>query len=136
MQGQTMTNVIWKSHKNSAQHEKNYLIVESIGWQVRVQPHLWSPPTDIFEIENTYVIKVEIAGMHQQEFSIQLEENYLIISGNRHDNHERRAYHQMEVRFGEFSTVVTIPGPIDSDKASAEYDDGFLIVKLPKAGMD
>jgi HSP20 family protein len=131
-----MTNVIWKSQKNTDQPDKTFLIVESIGWQVRVQPHLWSPPTDIFEIENSYVIRVEIAGMHHQEFSIQLEDNYLIISGIRHDKHERRAYHQMEVRFGEFSTVVAIPGPVNTEKASAEYDDGYLIVNLPKAGIN
>lgn len=131
-----MTTVIWKSHKSSDQPEKPFMIVEAIGWQVRMQSHIWSPPTDIFEIETGYVVRVEVAGMHQQDFSIQLEENYLIISGTRHDKSERRAYHQMEVRFGEFSTTVAIPGPVQAEKASAEYNDGFLIVSLPKAATN
>lgn len=131
-----MTTVIWKSHKSSDQPEKPIMIVEAIGWQVRMQSHIWSPPTDIFEIETGYVVRVEVAGMHQQDFSIQLEENYLIISGTRHDKSERRAYHQMEVRFGEFSTTVAIPGPVQAEKASAEYNDGFLIVSLPKAATN
>ena len=131
-----MTNVIWKSHKHSEQPEKPHMVVEAIGWQVRMQSHVWSPPTDIFEIEKSYVIRVEISGMHKQDFSIQLEDNFLIIRGTRHDKPERRAYHQMEVRFGEFRTVVAIPGPVLAENAVAEYDDGFLIVNLPKAEKD
>jgi HSP20 family protein len=127
-----MTTVNWKTHKSPEQHDKPYLIVEALGWHVRMQSHTWSPPTDIFEVESSYIVRVEVAGMRQQDFSIKLEENYLIISGTRHDRPERRAYHQMEVRYGEFSTIVTIPGPVEAEEASAEYDDGFLIVTLPK----
>jgi HSP20 family protein len=97
-----------------------------------MQSHAWSPPTDLFEIEKDYVVRVEVAGMHQQDLSIQLEDNYLIISGTRHEKPTRHAYHQMEIRFGEFSTIVAIPGPVSAEKASAEYNDGFLIVNLPK----
>jgi HSP20 family protein len=128
-----MSAVIRKTHQGSAQPEKQRMIIEAMGWQVRMQSHVWSPPTDLYEIETGYVVRVEIAGMRLQDFSVQLDDNYLVISGSRPDKPERRAYHQMEVRFGEFSTVVAIPGPIDSELASAEYDDGFLVVSLPKA---
>ena len=131
-----MTQVIWKSQKNSDQPEKSFMIVEAIGWQVRIQSHIWSPPTDIFEFENSFVVRVEIAGMHRQDFNIQFEGNYLIIWGTRRDKPDRRAYHQMEVRYGEFSTVVAIPGPVLADQANAEYNDGFLIVTLPKPGLE
>ena len=127
-----MTTVVWKSQKRSDQPDKPHKIIEAIGWQVRVQSHIWSPPTDVYEIETAYVFRVEVAGMHYQDFSIQLEDNYLIISGTRPDKPERRAYYQMEVRFGEFSTVVAVPGPVETENASAEYNDGFLIVTIPK----
>jgi HSP20 family protein len=127
-----MTTVIWKSHKSTDQPERPFRIIEALGWQVRMQSHAWSPPTDLFEIEKGYVVRVEVAGMHQQDFSIQLEDNYLIISGTRNEKPTRHAYHQMEIRFGEFSTIVAIPGPVSAEKASAEYNDGFLIVNLPK----
>ena len=61
-----------------------------------------------------------------------LENNTLLISGSRPDLPERRAYHQMEIRFGKFSTAIDIPGPVNVDDAFAEYKDGFLLVKLPK----
>jgi HSP20 family protein len=130
--GNLMTAVTRKPHQASALPEKRRMLIDAIGWQVHMQPHTWSPPTDLFELETAYVVRMEIAGMRLADFSVQLEDNYLSISGTRYDKPERRAYHQMEVRFGEFTTVVAIPGPVDTESASAEYDDGFLVVILPK----
>jgi HSP20 family protein len=122
-----------KAGRGGAMAERRRMLVETIGWQVRVQHHVWSPPTDLFETQSDYVVRVEVAGMREQDFSVTLEHNYLTISGNRVEPHERRAYHQMEVRFGEFSTVVALPGPVDIKVSRAEYEDGFLTVILPKA---
>ena len=127
-----MPTVFWKSQRRSIHTDKPFRIVEAVGWQVRAQSHVWSPPTDIFEREGCYVVRVEIAGMEQQNFSLQVDDNFLLISGTRLEKPERHAYHQMEIRFGEFSTIVPIPGPVDQEVASAEYNDGFLIIILPK----
>lgn len=122
-----------KPGRGGAVAERRRMLVETIGWQVRVQHHIWSPPTDLFETQSAYIVRVEVAGMREQDFSVVLEHNYLTISGSRNEPHERRAYHQMEVRFGEFSTVADLPGPIDIKASRAEYEDGFLTVTLPKA---
>jgi HSP20 family protein len=128
-----MTTVIWKSDQGSEPPEKRRMLIEAVGWQVRAQSHIWSPPTDVFETKSAYIVRVEVAGMRQQDFSVQIENSFLKISGVRADKPERGAYHQMEVRFGEFSSIVAIPGPVDIDTSSAEYEDGFLTVILPKA---
>lgn len=128
-----MATVILQAHGGHEQPERRRMIVEAVGWQVRMQSHAWSPPTDLIENEQAYIIRVEVAGMRQQDFNVVLENNFLTISGTRPDAPERRAYHQMEVRFGEFSTTVAIPGPVEAEKSTAEYEDGFLIVTLLKA---
>jgi HSP20 family protein len=130
-----MTTVILKADPGSARPSpaRRRVIVETISWHAHAQSHVWSPPTDLYETENAYVVRVEIAGMHRRDFSVVLENNFLTISASRPDTPERRAYHQMEVRFGEFSTVVAVPGTVDADASSAEYEDGFLVVTLPKA---
>jgi HSP20 family protein len=71
--------------------------------------------------------------MRESDFEVVFEDGLLLITGIRPDVAERRAYHQMEIRFGKFSTAVMIPGPVDLDQSKAEYRDGFLSVKLPKA---
>ena len=131
-----MTTVIWQADPGSARHlpERRRIIVETISWHLRTQSHVWSPPTDLYESEAGYVVRVEIAGMRGRDFSVLLDNNFLTISATRPDTPERRAYHQMEVRFGEFSTVVALPGMVDAETSTAEYEDGFLIVTLPKVG--
>jgi HSP20 family protein len=102
-------------------------------WRLVSRPHVWRPPTDVFETEDAVVVRVEIAGMHDAEFSVSLDERYLVVSGVRPDQPERRAYHQMEIRFGEFRTEVELPSAIDAQSVDAEYRDGFLRLVLPKA---
>jgi HSP20 family protein len=104
-------------------------ILRAVGWNVR---STWSPPTDVYETEESCVIKLEIAGMRDEDFEVAFENNILTISGNRPDLTERRAYHQMELRFGKFEIAVEIPMAVDIEKATAKYQDGFLIIVLPK----
>jgi HSP20 family protein len=105
-------------------------VLHAVSWHVRSS--VWSPPTDEYETDDAYIVRVEIAGMREGNFDISIENNTLLISGTRPDASERRAYHQMEIRFGKFSTAVHLPAPVDVDKASAEYEDGILTVILPK----
>ena len=109
-------------------------IVQAVHWQVNLNANLWSPPTDLYETEGEYVVRVEVAGMRDVDIEVTVENHILVISGVRPDLPERRAYHQMEIRFGKFTTAVGLPGPVDLDQARAEYDDGFLIVILPRKG--
>lgn len=98
-----------------------------------MRPHLWRPSTDVIEIEDRYIIRVEVAGMNEADFSISMDQNILTVRGTRADSGERKAFHQMEIHFGEFITQVELPANIERDQAQAEYIDGFLRISLPKA---
>jgi HSP20 family protein len=115
----------------SAITETRREILHSISWHVRSS--VWSPPTDVYETEEKYVIKIEIAGMRDDDFEVAFENQILMIAGYRSDLNERRAYHQMEIRFGRFELAVEIPISVDMEKATAEYRDGFLTIVLPKS---
>ncbi len=110
--------------------DKRREIIHAVNWQVL--PTVWSPPTDVYETDNEYVVRVEVAGMREADFEVTLEDGHLFINGIRPDVLERRAYHQMEIRFGKFFTAISIPGPVDLEKSEAEYKNGFLTVVLPK----
>jgi HSP20 family protein len=71
--------------------------------------------------------------MRESDFTISLVERSLTIRGIRQDTPERRAYHQMEIPFGEFSTEIELPYMIIPDKVEAIYRDGFLRISLPIA---
>ncbi len=105
-------------------------ILHAVSWQVRSS--VWSPPTDGYETEDAFVVRVEIAGMREDDFEVVLDNNVLLITGARPDLPGRRAYHQMEIRFGKFATAIDIPEAANAEDAVAQYKDGFLVVTLPK----
>ncbi|MDH5506222.1 MAG: Hsp20/alpha crystallin family protein [Anaerolineae bacterium] len=94
--------------------------------------HIWQPPTDVYETAESIIVRAEIAGMAEAEFTISLENRILMIYGRRTDSTGSRAYHQMEIRFGEFMSVVELAAPVIAEEISAEYQDGFLHVNIPK----
>ncbi|MCJ7432909.1 MAG: Hsp20/alpha crystallin family protein, partial [Anaerolineales bacterium] len=110
-----MPTVVRKSSVNSFEARRE--ILHAVSWQV--QSSIWSPPTDVYETDDAYAVRVEIAGMHEDDFEVAMENNTLLISGYRPDMLERRAYHQMEIRFGKFATAIGLPNPVDIDHAVA-----------------
>lgn len=98
----------------------------------------WRPPTDVYETDDCVVVKVEIAGMEEGEFTISLSDRDMTITGVRHDPVAKTqgstlSYQQMEIRYGDFETEVYLPWAIVEDEIEATYEDGFLKVVLPKA---
>ena len=108
-------------------------ILHAISWQVRST--VWSPPTDVYETEENFIVRVEIAGMRDEDFEVTFEDRRLVIAGNRPDFGGRRAYHQMEILSGHFEIDVEISVNVDVVGSTAEYKDGFLTINLPKASI-
>ena len=112
--------------------DENEKTIGVFHYRIGSRSHKWRPPTDVYENQDAIIVRVEIAGMRDSDFSITLNDRVLIIEGVRPDRSERRAYHQMEIRFGEFKTEVLLHVPVDSQDIQAEYMDGILRLVLPK----
>ena len=128
-----MKDVVYQWFSPQQPSSKKPRLVISTGfesWTSKV--HIWEPPTDLIEIQDAYIVRVEIAGMRDAEFVISIEKRSLIISGIREMPDDSGAYHRLEIPSGEFITGVDLPGPVDYEKIEAEYSDGFLRIVLPK----
>jgi len=106
---------------------------DSTQWRLTIRTPLWRPPTDVFETDDEIIVRVEIAGMREESFSIELDGRILSIHGTRPDSPAGRAYHQMEIRFGEFSIDLELPLVVVAQNVQAVYQNGFLVVSLPKS---
>lgn len=106
--------------------------VASQRWVAARQHKAWRPPTDVYETDDCVVVKVEIAGMEDEDLRISLDGKQLIISGMRHDPASKLGYQQMEILYGHFETDVHLARAIEEDKIEATYQNGFLVVRLPK----
>ena len=109
-------------------------VIHAISWQVSA--NIWRPPTDVYETADAFVVKVEVAGMREEDFEVGIENNILMISGIRPTLNERCAYYQMEIRSGKFEIAVEIPAPIKEELSAADYKDGFLMINLPKVDQN
>jgi len=105
-------------------------VYNSVTWHVR--PNVWRPPTDVYETKDNVVVKMEVAGMRDEDLEVVVQDKLLLISGSRSDSTERKAYHQMEIPFGKFSVGIELSVRVDTDNATAEYKDGFLTIQFPK----
>ena len=106
---------------------------EGQRWRGLNHPRVWRPLTDVYENEEAIVVRIEIGGMREEDFSVYLDEYRLIIAGNRVDIPERRAFYQLEIPYGEFSVEVELPIPVATQGIEAVYRDGILKIVLPKA---
>jgi HSP20 family protein len=120
------------------QAEMDRLYQEMIApgrWVVVRHTHVWRPPTDVVETDEDVIVRVEVAGMKESDFNISLSERLLAITGVRYDPRAKVAYHQMEIRYGEFRTEIYLHWQVEQDKITANYADGFLHVTLPKVAV-
>ena len=95
----------------------------------------WLKPTvDIAETEKEYVISVEIPGVEEKDFTLDLSDGTLTIRGEKRQEKEEKEmnYYRMERSYGSFMRVVSLPEDVDQEKISAGYANGVLKVKLPR----
>ena len=94
----------------------------------------WKPPTDIYETADALVVYMDIAGMRSEDFTVQYVDGVLIIAGERTARrHEGKPhYHAMEVQVGPFERRFRLPVPVDPESIRANYEQGFLEVRLAK----
>jgi HSP20 family protein len=104
-----------------------------LNLEITPHSHAWHPPTDLFENESGFVIRVEIAGMYENDFAIHCDRNMLLVLGKRQIFDSNCAYHRMEIAYGEFSARVSLPDDANISLATAEYENGFLTINVPRS---
>jgi HSP20 family protein len=133
-----MTLVKWEPFRDlmAMQDRMTRLIDETLSriWKEEVTRGVWSPPVDILERGNEVVLKIDLPEVSQNEIDIRVEENTLIIQGERKfikDTPDEN-YIQIERPYGTFRRTFSIPGTIDHEGIKASYKDGVLRVILPR----
>jgi HSP20 family protein len=96
----------------------------------------WRPPVDTHETPEAILVKIELAGMREDNIDVTLYDNALVVSGLRADDDEHDegiCYHEAQVRYGPFRAEILLPTEVRADAVEASYVSGFLRVRLPKA---
>ncbi len=98
---------------------------------------IWAPPVSVAETADELIFTAELPGLSENDVSIEIENDVLTISGEkteeRTEGEEERNYHLWERSYGSFRRSFTIPRAVNSAEASADFENGVLEIRLPKA---
>ena len=96
----------------------------------------FAPPVDVCELESSYELRMEIAGVDPATVDIQAADDgrTVTISGLRQASPvaRRGRFLNLEIQYGDFVRRIVLPEIVDSEAAKAAYRDGFLVIELPK----
>jgi HSP20 family protein len=98
-----------------------------------VQPR-WRPAADVAETASTIDVTVDLAGVDEDDFEVQLFENGLVVEGRRQlpSCGEDAVYHAAGIRQGLFRLELPLPARVEPERVEARYERGLLHVTLPK----
>lgn len=92
--------------------------------------------TDIKEVDNQYVLDIEMPGFNKKDISVELNDGYLTISGNKSTNNDEKDSKGNIIRqerySGSYSRSFYVGDSIKKEDIKANYDNGELKIYLPK----
>ena len=120
------------------QERLNQLLEDRLAPE-RLEPTLpasggWTPLADAYETADAFVIQLELPGIGEDDVEVLLEENRLIVRGERQCLRGERPDHfyRMERSQGPFQRILHLPEGVDASQMRAHYEDGLLRVDVPK----
>ncbi|QTA87713.1 Hsp20/alpha crystallin family protein [Desulfonema magnum] len=110
----------------------------SINPMFRISERVWKPQMDIYETPEEIFILAEISGVKKEELEIEVSTKAVKIYGRRAElpRVENATYRLAEIQYGKFERILFLPAPIDTEKVTASYSDGFLKLRIAKLRYD
>lgn len=94
----------------------------------------WIPPVDISETDEELFIRTEVPGIATRDLEITITGTSLTIAGKKEEREEteQEDFYRCERRFGAFRRVVELPDSADSERISADSDNGVVTIRVAK----
>lgn len=94
----------------------------------------WRPAVDVYEVDGVLNIVAELAGVHEDQIRVALDEDILRIRGERApvSDDPKRLVHEIGIQYGPFAADIYLPYSVDHESVEALYENGMLQVRLRK----
>lgn len=93
------------------------------------------PPVDVIEDATSITLLADLPGVPRDKLNLQLESDSLTIEGEVVlDMPEGMESSHAEVRMPRYRRVFTLSRELDTEKTAAEFKNGVLSLRIPKAG--
>jgi HSP20 family protein len=90
---------------------------------------------DVYTDEDAIVVEAALPGVRPEDVDISILGDTLTISGSMREEkkNDEGGYSYREIRRGNFSRSLTLPGGLSADAAKARFENGMLRLSIPKA---
>lgn len=98
----------------------------------------WFPAVNVIDNDGNYEIEVAAPGLKKDDFTINVENGVLTISGKTQKEEEQKEknYTRKEFSYKSFSKSFTLPENVDEEAVKAKYNDGVLKLTLNKTDKE
>ena len=105
-----------------------------VGWSSAFgERGAWSPPVDIEETDDAYVLEAELPGVKREDVEIEHAGSEPTINGEIVERERQGVVRRRTRRTGRYDYRVTLPEQVDGERIDASLKDGVLTVRVPKA---
>ncbi|MBF0490725.1 MAG: Hsp20/alpha crystallin family protein [Candidatus Omnitrophica bacterium] len=107
-----------------------------MGQMMKDQMIDFNPQQDIQQTPDAYIVTMDIPGMDKSKINVEVKNGLLSVSGDRSSEVKEDKPNQMyrqERSFGHFYRELALPEDAKSDTIDAQYNNGVLTVKVPRA---
>jgi len=93
------------------------------------------PNLDVVETNDEIIVKAALPGLKADDVQITVTGDTLTLRGEFKQEAENggTTYHLRERRTGSFERTISLPVDVQTEKAKADFENGVLIVTLPKS---
>ncbi len=90
------------------------------------------PRANIHETDKSFILEIAAPGYTKKDFSVKLEKDTLVVSGERKEDNENESFRKREFRYGSFKRHFALPELADRTDISASYRNGILSIAIGK----
>lgn len=95
-------------------------------------------PIDLYETEDSLVLKARLPGVNPEDVDIVIQESELTIKAELRsdalvDEAQKWNWYRHELYHGNLGRRISLPTMVQADKAEATFNNGELTLVLPKA---
>lgn len=128
------TNIVNCKENKMTENKSVVKVKDENGWDEALEKESWvAPLVDIYETNDNFYLNANMPGVTRENIKIKMEEGSLVLMGRiDYDEKLNRKYVLKETEMGNFYRKFNISDSIDESKIDAKFENGQLILTLPK----
>lgn len=108
------------------------------NWFGDFSPSGFQPRLDVIDDGDALRIVAELPGLSREDVELEIVEDMLVLTGEKRieSKSDEKGCYRVERAFGQFQRAIPLPSGVDLERAKANFENGVLTVRVPKAAKE